>query len=442
MFLDICIMFKLKDLSDLKRENDVVKSYYDVYLPERAIDEDNFATQPLRFVFSNSQNQWWVPSKSFMRCSIKITEDGASPNLGRIAPSFNFTSCLFRDCSLSVDNLTIERVSNKFQEIDSLKKRMKHRGHINSVEDRMNFMMTSFAERTNAISIDGVFPTDHTLRVATHDILEDEDGVNVFDTVYKPPLSLFNECKEALPSGEEWALTLNPNLDYQTACIQALTQAIDGVLVDVKVVVSNVRLYVYKVERETPTPMTKDFFLDCLKVQCHERNIDGEQYEDDFTVAPNTKWLGLALQHVNSGSSRVHPSTQFIEQISNNNDARERKLTNLRFTYAMQNAPNPDERLELTDEITNLAYAYYNNLVQTDRHDKDVETYEEWLRNGPYHLYKFDKDRLDESQNVHLYTQYSVDMTGMRLLLFSIHSETTYLKMVNGKYVKVESRTV
>lgn len=447
-------MFKLKQLNDLKRDNDTVKSYYDVHLPEITVNEDNFTNQPLRFAFSNSQNQWWVPSKSYLRVSFEITDGGGKPVIGfPIAPSFNLTSCLFRDCSLSVDNLTVERVSNKLQEIDSLKKRMKNRGHVNSVEDSMNFMMPTFTERHNSITDGKFLVSDHLSRVADTDVKEEDKlgSVNVFDTIYRPPLSLFNDCEHALPSGQEWALTLNPNLDYQTACIQRIINATD--VDDVEVKIKNIRLYVYKVERETATPMQSEFFLDCLKVQCHERNLDGTGvYQDDFTVAPNTKWLAVAFQHVNSGSDPTYPSTQFIDSLD---DAlaplykRELALRNIRFTYAMQNKPNPDEHLEWGLDTSNLQYAYFNNLIQTDRHNNNPETYEEWLRNGPYHLYKFEKDSLDESQNVNLRLEFLTNndiedftMQGMRLLLFSIHPETTFLKMVDGRYVKVESRTV
>ncbi len=124
--------------------------------PLRGIQNDNFASGNINYRFELGSTQYWVPSKSYLRCKIDITDENGDILLvnDNIAPSMGLMSHLFKSAEFRIGQQTVSRISDNMPRIDSLRKRIrKSKSWMDTVGRSLNFWSPDFKQRQQDVCL-------------------------------------------------------------------------------------------------------------------------------------------------------------------------------------------------------------------------------------------------------------------------------------------------
>ena len=251
-------------------------------------------------------------------------------------------------------------------------------------------------------------------------------GKNQFEIVWRPPLGFFN-VEHAIPPGGQWMVEFNPAnaMDCRKNVVQSLLGDLDvlrnpSAVNQIDFRVDEFFFYVYTVESNRFDH--GDWLLDIEHTRCQLQNMPSDAtslIQKTFDVPGKTSHLTLAFQDQAEGSdTRCSRSLFKIRPPpvgDPNNQAHEgQELLLERFfmTYAGQQKPAPDfdGRYEnvtgnsRSSQSNFLVHRYVDSLMQADLYHTDggAESFNDWIRRGPYYHFRWPKDAMENSTRVNV----------------------------------------
>ncbi len=245
------------------------------------------------------------------------------------------------------------------------------------------------------------------------------------EVIWQPPMSIF-EHSEGLPTGR-YELSLSPNNvnDFKQRCVQSLFEnKIPGDDFDIQI--QDLNLYIYQYDSERVTDTT--YYIDLDNVRAQRETLDNANDQmKNFDVAPSTYALTLAI-----GDTRSYTNTQFPESFFRGDGSD--KLQSFYISYAGQQQPSPDARLDLTANKYQVAQVYTDTLMHTGSYydSGGSEPLAEWRNRGQYYTYLFERDGTDRSSRVSLKLVFESIPTNSEVMLFDHYKSVVSVRIENG----------
>jgi hypothetical protein len=133
--------------------------------PTRDISGDNFSKGFIHYKWSVAGNQWWIPSRSYLRLrfainSVKVAAGAAvQPVKGSdVAPAMGICGCLFQNMSFKIGDKTVSRLESNVAQVDALEKRTgKSAAWLNNAGGSLEFWEPRQDIRAAEINEDGEY---------------------------------------------------------------------------------------------------------------------------------------------------------------------------------------------------------------------------------------------------------------------------------------------
>jgi hypothetical protein len=136
------------------------KSIYEQRSTTRNVQNTSFPGASIHIPFELSGQQWWVPSKSYIRLRCKLTDAAGTGSLtttDQIAPNMGLAANLFQSGEFRIGGQPISKVGNFFPQVDALQTRLSQsKAWLDTVGAGTNFWQSSVNERIQEISSDGL----------------------------------------------------------------------------------------------------------------------------------------------------------------------------------------------------------------------------------------------------------------------------------------------
>ena len=136
----------------------ITKMEYGQVSATRDVTLKNFSNGTINFKFSNSGVRRWIPSKSYLRARIQLTDGtgaaidtafGAAPNMG-------LCSNLFQSAEFRINDKVVSRVGDFISQVDALDTRLtKSRSWLKSIGESSNWWSESQTLRLAEVASDG-----------------------------------------------------------------------------------------------------------------------------------------------------------------------------------------------------------------------------------------------------------------------------------------------
>ena len=256
-------------------------------------------------------------------------------------------------------------------------------------------------------------------------------GKNQFEIVWRPPLGFFH-VEHAIPPNGQWIIGFNP-----ANAMDCRKNAVESVLGDLDVFrnpsmagqidfrVEEFFFYVYTVESDRFDQ--GDWLLDIQHTRCQLQNmpIDATSLiQKSFDVPGKTSHLTLALQDQAEGSDTRCSRSKFKirppppgDVHNQAHEGQDLLLERFFLTCAGQQKPAPDfdGRYEnvtgdsCRSQSNFLVHRYVDSLMQADLFHTDggAESFNDWLRRGPYYHFRWPKDAMENSSRVNVNVKFS-----------------------------------
>jgi len=148
-----------RDEQELKSAFRVSRTNYVQYAPTRDVTTASFPNGLISFKWTMGGQQWWEPSKTYIRIRAKLTRgDGAPLTMSDgVAPQYNMAPCLFNKLEMKAGGATLGTSITEFlPQIDTLKQRSeKSKAWRESMGYASSWLQTSFIERQRQVAADG-----------------------------------------------------------------------------------------------------------------------------------------------------------------------------------------------------------------------------------------------------------------------------------------------
>jgi len=149
----------------MSSNNSITKMEYGQVTATRDVTDKNFSNGTINFKFSNSGVRRWIPSKSYMRVRMQLTDGtgaaidtafGAAPNMG-------LCSNMFQSAEFRLNDKVVSRVGDFISQVDALDTRLtKSRSWLQSIGESSNWWSESQSLRLAEIASDGKVVTNTT----------------------------------------------------------------------------------------------------------------------------------------------------------------------------------------------------------------------------------------------------------------------------------------
>ena len=400
----------LQNLDDVKHATSQLTNLtYVQRSANKTIIDDSFNEGEIVYDFTIGGNRWWIPSKThFVIRSVIKKEDASAPDDDVYAASQFFAANLFQGADFRIEGRSVSKVSNYLPQVYALKQRL----------------TKSVAQRTTvgaSLNNDVVSRVTRAASVVVN---------NEIETVFQPPLAIFDE-DTPLPPGN-YSIVLTPNTKYDTSAVERKPLTTNNGQVQVK----QMHLYVATVDGETP-PKDFSYYLDLQEVRCTPQTIRNAEEHQDITVKPSTYAISVALQHETAGSSQDYPPVKFSGA-----DGDERKLERLRIQYASQTVPSPDANPSYAGKKDHMTRMYNDTLLNTNMlwSAGGVEDKVAWLTSPIYH-YQFLKQSGDTSTHATINYSFSSITAAPNLLVFDWFSNVAMIQYRDGRILTTQTES-
>lgn len=143
----------------------ITKMEYGQVTATRDVTGKNFSNGTINFKFSNSGVRRWIPSKSYLRARIQLTDGtGAAINTAfGAAPNMGLCSNLFQSAEFRLNDKVVSRVGDFISQVDALDTRLtKSRSWLQSIGESSNWWSESQSLRLAEVASDGKIVTNTT----------------------------------------------------------------------------------------------------------------------------------------------------------------------------------------------------------------------------------------------------------------------------------------
>ena len=293
-------------------------------------------------------------------------------------------------------------------------------------------------------------------------------GHSDFEIVWRPPLGFF-DIEHAIPPGGEWLIELNP-----ANVMDAQKNVVESILSDLPVAFningenfqansfnfagSDFFFYAYTLESQRFDH--GDWFLDLQNTRCQLQSIPNNSMsltQKTFDVPGKTNALTVAFQDQGPfGDTRYSQSKFKIRPAPVNEDngdgrfsaieGQDLMLERFFIQYGNEQKPVPDFDGKYTKVLSNstlpsydfLVHRYIDTLMQANLYHTDggAESYDDWLRRGPYYHFKWPKDAMQSSTRVTVNFKFARPFAGRQehqVVLFSQWRSAYKITHRNGR---------
>ena len=256
-------------------------------------------------------------------------------------------------------------------------------------------------------------------------------GKNQFEIVWRPPLGFFN-VEHAIPPGGQWMVEFNPAnaMDCRKNVVESLLGDLDvlrnpSVANQIDFRVEEFFFYVYTVESDRFDH--GDWLLDIQHTRCQLQNMPSDAtslIQKTFDVPGKTSHLTLAFQDQAEGSDTRCSRSRFKirpppvgDPTNQAHEGQDLLLERFFMTYAGQQKPAPDfdgryENVTGNSRVSQsnfLVHRYVDSLMQADLYHSDggAESFNDWVRRGPYYHFRWPKDAMENSTRVNVNVKFA-----------------------------------
>lgn len=259
------------------------------------------------------------------------------------------------------------------------------------------------------------------------------DGRNRVFAIWQPPIGI-SDYDQPMGSGD-FRYQLNPNSDYQKACIESRNPALfSAAQANYKVVVHDIKLYIATVKMSIPEGVSTLHLMECL-VQSKQATSSGTL---EFTVPSSTRAISLFVQDGTAGTGNpLVPPTRFVAA-----DSQEATLNSLQLTYANTTKPSTRWNSEYSPIVNKLQQRYLDTQVESGMilASGGTESFREYLDRGLLIHYSFDRDAQDRSTQVQLAYDFTAALpTNTNVFLVAWYSRVSEITTSNGSIASVRS---
>ena len=254
-------------------------------------------------------------------------------------------------------------------------------------------------------------------------------GQSSFEIVWRPPLGFF-DIEHAIPPGGTWSIEFNPAnvLDAQKNVVESLLEDLpvaselvgqDDPANAFDFGVDEFFFYVYTLESNRFDH--GDWFLDLQNTRCQLQNMPTNAMsltQKTFDVPGKTTALTLAFQDQGPSSDtrcsrskfKIRPAPVDPAGEISTQEGQDLLLERFFIEYGNEQKPVPDfdgrysKALANTYEPTHnfLVHRYVDSLMQANLFHTDggAESYDDWIRRGPFYHFRWPKDAMEKSTRV------------------------------------------
>lgn len=417
-------IFNLKQSpSELSSVNSgISKMSYLQHAPTRDVTGQNFSNGQISFKFSLSGQQWWLPSRTYLRLRARFSAgDNPLAALADAALSMDLMANMFQSCEFRIQDKTVSKVSDFVAQVDSLNTRLnKSKSYIDSIGSATNSWEALSSSRLSSVT---------TFR----------------EFIWTPPLSVFG-ITEALPAGD-YELILTP---YNRAAlgkrlVESKTNVDEGVAAtDFAFVIED--LYLYVAEVMGPRSDNMSYYLDLDNIRCQSDVIKNRSFQaKTFNVSPSTYALTVAYQDGRVGTDTVLSSTKFKsakDTIAFDDRHEELNLNRMYIQFAGQSVPSPDAAPSFDANSDRTVQRYLETQLNSGSlfDTGGSETLDEFHERGSYYHFVIPRDGSDRSTAVQVHQGFAAgsEVDNMRVLLFDHYKSVARVQIREGRVYSVD----
>lgn len=438
-------MFKLATSPAQLEKKEYVDAKYTQVASSRDATGSSFANGQIRFKWSQSSDEWFSPSKSYVRARVTLNDSSAKLNdADNVAAACNMFACMIQSIELRLQGVTISQCSSFVPQIDTLTKRTECSGsHMKSVLKDLNILEHDIHKRATVVADDMLlieYMQDAT--TIANNVADVARGLKDFELIWVPTcLSAVRQSRN-LPGGE-WEMILTPHSSptYKTQCIQS-TGASKTAASDFDVNINDI--YYYRHTMRGPRVENLQYYLALDEVRCQSKPVGAVTLKSHtFDVAPTTHQLVFAFQDSRS-DTRVSKSMFQSFKDTPSAYGEQEELKRFFFTYAGQKQPAIDLELSGNGTTANREYlsqVYHDSLAITNQLEclSEPENLRDFKEMGMYLAYDVTKDASDRSTRVSVNTEFdaSAEVTNMDILCFDYHRSVVQVTIQNGQTKQV-----
>ena len=137
--------------------NGTSRLQYNQVTPTRDVTFGNFPNGQIIFKSEFSGQQWWIPSRSYLRFRCRLTKANGQPLTlsDNIAPNMDLCAALFQSCEFRIAEKTVSRCSDYVAQVDALQKRIDNsNAQLQNMYSSLNWWQPYFSQRQNEVCID------------------------------------------------------------------------------------------------------------------------------------------------------------------------------------------------------------------------------------------------------------------------------------------------
>lgn len=361
---------------------------------KRNISGSQFTQGVVDFDFSVGSNTVFIPSKSYFRIGVKITDGlGAAPNLIKDLAFANFCpGNLFDNCFFYAGGQNVSSCINYGPQAHALAYRLRKSGAwMNSIGKDAYGICASRKYRALMTSTDSPGEDPEATVPST-----DSSDASIRYFIYQPPLGIMEHSK---PMGAgQYRFQFNPASNFAKACVESASDQTIGS--DYKFEVQSMELYVCE-ENMNISPTGSDV-LHLLEHQVQSKKMD-QSNSLDFTVPPSTKAITMFVQSGLAGNDNRFPPSKFTVD-----NGLHKKLRTLQITFANTTKPPTNWVSNPGPNTLKLQQRYLDTQIESGQafSSGGCETLSDWMLNGPVYHYTFVRDSNDRSTQVQLSAQF------------------------------------
>ena len=219
--------------------------------------------------------------------------------------------------------------------------------------------------------------------------------------VWQPPLSIFDQTGPYFTG--DMQLVLTPNSNWRTSAIESAVGTYETDIVhgtDYAFGVKSLRFYIARCRTTEEIPRE-------IGLTMQDFIVSNKQLSNslDFTVPPSTQSIVVFIQDSAASTMTKLPASRFkCRQNSHNGDltnlnkygpwahTHDEMLKSIMITFS--NITKPQTLIQNTIAVSNNNNTMLQRYLMTQQMDKreDTESYYDWLSNGPYFLWNFERD--------------------------------------------------
>lgn len=412
---------------------------------KRAVNGSNFDKGIIDFDFSIGGRSVWVPSRSYFRIGVRLTEEGKAPaRAGDVAFANFCPGNLFDNCYALAGGQNLSSIVNYAPQAHACSYRLKKSGAwLSTIGKDAYGIQSNWSARHEKCASDGTLGGEaHTFPVDQHD-------QSVVYFMYQPPIGIMDHNKP-LGSGD-YRFQFNPNANYKTACVESLAAslAVGTAGGEFDFQVDSMELYICTEKMDVSPTGTDTLHLMEHQVQSKPISAAGEQ-NFDFTVPPSTKAISIFVQSSRAGTNTLVPPSSF-KCIADDGKSpggaaanRQNTLRSIQLTYANMTKPPTRWSSSIGPNTQKLQQRYLDTQIESSQafSSGGCETMAQWLESGLLLHFNWNRDASDRSTQLQLQADFEAIEPNTNLFVVAHYSRTAQISVSNGFVSSVSTLSV